>query len=261
MSSVLCLPFHQDERFDLAVLALPPGVHRSVLDPDPSGTNQWDRLIVVYEALATAVEADLDPSWTTTVLTGDCLALLGTLAGAQRGGLDPGLVWFDAHGDVHTMSSTTSGYLGGMALRMALGSDADRLAQRLSLRPVAADRVVLVDARDLDPAEEDFLATSPVRRRTVRDLRPADLPAGPLLLHIDLDVVDAAATPGLRFPSAGGPSAADVLSSAGRLVDTGQVRILSIACTWYPAVDSDEQRAREALISQLLDGLVPRAVH
>ena len=60
-------------------------------------------------------------------VTGDCLATLGTLVGLQRAGLDPSLVWFDAHGDVHTLKSSTSGYLGGMALRMAMGGDFTRL--------------------------------------------------------------------------------------------------------------------------------------
>ena len=76
-------------------------------------------------------------------------------------------------------------------------------------RPVADTHIVLADARDLDPAERDALAVSQVRRV------PAD-PAAitsalrelgrmPVYLHLDVDVVDSAQLPGLRFPS-GPPS-------------------------------------------------------
>ena len=43
---------------------------------------------------------------------------LGTIAGLQRAGSDPGIVWLDAHGDVQTPETSTSGYLAGMALRL-----------------------------------------------------------------------------------------------------------------------------------------------
>jgi hypothetical protein len=61
----------------------------------------------------------------------------------------------------------------------------------LGIQPLRENRVVLVDARDLDPAEEIFLATSAVRRSTVGELQPDDLPGGPVLLHVDVDVINA----------------------------------------------------------------------
>ena len=134
------------------------------------------------------------------VVVGDCLASLGTLAGLQRAGHDPSIVWFDAHGDIHTIASSTSQYLGGMPLRMMIGGDPDRLTGPLGIRTLAEDRAVLVDARDLDPGEVEFLATSRVRRSSVDELTAADLPPGPVLVHIDLDVIDAAEVPGMRFP-------------------------------------------------------------
>ncbi|MGL5811311.1 MAG: arginase family protein, partial [Nocardioides sp.] len=193
----------------------------------------------------------------TGVISGDCLAALGTLAGLQRAGLDPALVWFDAHGDVHTVASSASGYLGGMSLRMAMGGDHALLGATLGIAPIAEHRAVLVGARDLDPAEEVYLETAAVRRCRAEDLSERDLPAGPTMVHIDLDVIDASEVPGLRFPVAGGPSADQVLAALARLVDTGRVVALDIACPWFDPETDDVTRQRQALLSRLISLLAP----
>jgi arginase len=188
---------------------------------------------------------------TTTVISGDCLVALATLAGVQRAGLDPALIWFDAHGDVHTLETTTSGYLGGLSLRLALGAHADRLAP-LGLRAIPEDRTVLVDARDLDPPESDYLAGSAVRRSSVADLSTTQLPDGPLVLHIDVDVIDPADLPGLLFPAPGGPPASAVLAAVRHVLATGRVVALDIACPWHPTLDARTQQIRADLITALL---------
>ena len=250
--AVVLFPFHQDERLSSGDLPLPGDVSFSIVEPDLPTGGQWLRLTALYEALAATIAEEVTSRSLTTVVSGDCLSVLGTLAGAQRAGIDPSLVWFDGHGDLHTLASTSSGYLGGLALRMALGGDADKLAMPLGIRPVPENATVLVDARDLDPPEEVYLAGSAIRRSTVEGLRRDDLPDGPVLLHVDLDVIDAAEVSGLRFPVSGGPSSADVLTSVKRLLDSGRVVILSIACSWFSPTDEREQRGRADLLAALL---------
>ena len=114
----------------------------------------------MYDALADAVAGADRP----VVVSGGCNASVGVLAGLQRGGSDPAVVWFDAHGDVQTLETTASGYLGGIALRLLVGYRPELIADRLGLRPLAEDRVVLVDARDLDPPEAEYLAGAAIRR-------------------------------------------------------------------------------------------------
>lgn len=247
----MLLPFHQDERLSQHNLVLQPE-DASVVEPVLPDADRWQRLVTLYDQLAARVAAATAEAGITTVVSGDCLAALGTLAGMQRAGLDPSLVWFDAHGDVHTAATSTSGYLGGMALRMALGGDAERLACPLGLQPLAEERVVLVDGRDLDPAEVAYLATADVQRRRVEDVEAEDLPNGPLLLHLDVDVIDAASVPGVRFPVAGGPSKDAVLSALRRLIRSGRVRGVDVACIWSDAHDEGEQRVRHDLLAELL---------
>lgn len=161
---MLLFPFHSDERLSDDDLPLPADVDPSIVEPELPVGGQWLRLTTLYEALAARVAEEVTSRSLTTVVSGDCLAVMGTLAGVQRAGLDPSLVWFDAHGDLHTLLSSSSGYLGGLALRMVLGGDPDRLATPLGIRPLPESSAVLVEARDLDPPEEDFLAGSALQR-------------------------------------------------------------------------------------------------
>ena len=64
----------------------------------------------------------------------------------------------------------------------------------------------MADGRDLDPPEETALACSSVLRARVTELGAAALPDGPVIVHVDLDVIDPAELAGLRFPAPGGPS-------------------------------------------------------
>jgi arginase len=249
--TVIVVPYHQDERLADDVIPVPAGDGYLVLEPDLPAGEVWFRLGALEDAVASQVALAVAEG-PTTVISGDCLLALGTLAGAQRTGLDPALIWLDAHGDAHTMETTTSGYLGGLSLRLALGADPGLVADPLGLRFVAEERTVLVGARDLDPAEEQFLAGAAVRRCAVPELAADAVPEGPLLVHVDLDVIDPAELPGLLFPAAGGPPAAQVVAAVRRLRATGRVVTLDIACTWRSTPDGLARKARTDLLAALL---------
>lgn len=99
---------------------------------------------------------------------------------------------------------------------------------------MAEHRVILVGGRDLDPPEVAYLAGTRIGRTEVTGLDAAAVPAGPLYVHLDLDVIDSADVPGLRYPAPCGPGCADVTEALRMLLATGQVAAVGIACTWHP---------------------------
>jgi arginase family enzyme len=83
------------------------------------------------------------------VLGGCCCSHIGAVEALAARHDRIALVWLDAHGDLNTPESSPSGNEWGMPLRMLLDSGA-----------VGVQDVALVGARNLDPPEEDFIATS-----------------------------------------------------------------------------------------------------
>ena len=226
MTVVLGVPYHLDERLE----RFDPGlaVDRTIALDLPDGS-PWSQMAALHEQVAVAVEASGTPL---LVVSGDCTTSLGTVAGLQRAGKDVGLVWFDAHADVHTPTTTTSGYLGGMPLALALGEGEPTLPRALGLRPLDGSRAVLVDARDTDPGEHELLARHGITPVPVTGLDERALPSGELYLHLDVDVCSATELPGLLYPAEGGAGVDAVLAAVGRVLATGRVVAVGLAATW-----------------------------
>ncbi|WP_219414550.1 arginase family protein [Pseudonocardia nigra] len=228
--NVIAVPFHLDEPLPAFDPPLAPG--RTVAPALPAGS-PWQRMAALYAEVADAVAADVTAGRVPVVVSGDCTTSLGVVTGLQRAGVAPSVVWFDAHGDVQTPETSASGYLGGVPLRQLVGGAERSAPDHLGLRPLAESDVVLVDARDLDPPEADYLATSAIRRCGVDEVAAA-LPDGPLYLHVDVDVVDPQDLPGLLFPAPGGPPLAGVAAAVRSVLATGSVVAVGLACTWQP---------------------------
>lgn len=241
--TTLAVPFHLDERLELFESPLP--VRRTISPALPEGS-AWERMAALYEEVAAAVSDDPVP----LVVSGDCTTSLATLAGLQRAGTSPAVIWIDAHGDFNTEETTESGYLGGMPLAKICGLGDLEIVHRLCLVPLPAERILLVGARDLDPGEEELLAAEGVRRAVVEGLDVADLPPGPLLLHLDVDVADPGDLPGLRFPAPGGPTKADLSMAVAAMAACGRLAAVDVGLTWRP--DPHTGSARADLVREIL---------
>ena len=250
---MLLLPWHlTDHLADGLNVTLPPGV--VTITGSPGETSQpWADLAGVYTGLQDAVAAATTPP---VVLSGDCVASLAVIAGLQQRGIRPGLVWFDAHGDFHTEATTASGYLGGLPLAKAVGRGDLTLPDALGMTPLAEDSVLLADGRDLDPPEKTALANSRVLRSPVTELGTAALPDGPVIVHVDLDVIDPAELAGLRFPAPGGPSLRAVAAGVAAVAGRRQIAALDVAATWRPA-DANRQQADAAVRAVLAAAGLP----
>ncbi|PZF79247.1 arginase family protein [Jiangella anatolica] len=241
----ILVPYHLDEHRPGLEVPYEPDL---TVTRELGGGDLWERVTPLYADVAEAVAADVRDGGAPLVMSGDCMVSQAIVAGVQRAiGGPPSVVWFDAHGDVQTLETTTSGYLGGIPLRLLAGYRPELLADRLGMAPVPEDRIVLVDGRDLDPPERDYLTASDIRHVFAAELDTAAVPDGPVYLHIDLDVVDGAELPDLLFPTPGGPSADEVGQAMRRVLDTGRVAAVGLGCTWHEGANGHAEQVRAAL--------------
>ena len=230
-------PFFLDEPLpELEALAGPDWrINRAEL---PESTTQA-RMTAAHLPLADAVAGTLTAGERPVVVSGDCCATIAVGAGLQRAGVDPVLVWLDAHGDFNTWDTTPSGFIGGMPLAMLVGYGDPTLADAVGLEPLAEDRVVLTDARDLDPEERKLLESTGVRHLgDPRQLLADGLPEGPLWVHLDVDVVDPSDVPAVPYPAPGGlraPAFAQIFRALAARADIAAVSL----STWDPKLDRD----------------------
>ncbi|WP_244481626.1 arginase family protein [Rhizobium sp. Root1203] len=128
-----------------------------------------------------------------TVLT-RCAVALATLPIVAGYRPDACVVWLDAHADMNTPDTSTSGYLGGMAISGAAGLWDSGLGAGLALK-----NVVLVGARDVDPAEHTLIDSGGIQIvRPQADIGTAmiDTIAGrPVYVHLDCDVLNPGIVP------------------------------------------------------------------
>ena len=145
----------------------------------------------------------------TLVLGGDCSLVAGTLAGARRHfGQPVGLVFIDADADLNTPETTPTGNLNGMALALALGRGPAEVVQAQGAPPyLDPEHVALVGFRALDPGERaplgDLGLALPAHAARRLGMTAAAALAldgvgnadGPLVVHLDVDVIDAKELP------------------------------------------------------------------
>jgi arginase len=203
--------------------------------------------------LARAVAEALTRGAFPLTLAGNCITSVGTIAGLGTG--TTGVLWFDAHGDFNTPETTVGGFLDGMALATVVGRCWRSLAAGVpGFTPVAEENVVLVGARDLDPAEAELLARSGVVHLHARDVATrldAELEAlgrrvDQLYIHVDLDVLDESEGRVNAYSSGQGVTKAELV---GAIRTAGQrCRVAAGATTAYdPGYDVDGRVGRTAI--------------
>jgi len=251
-NQMILSPFFLDEPLpELEYLAQAGWV---INKPDLPGGEKQHRMSAIHRSLAEIARQAIEKGNRPISIAGDCCSAVGMLAGLQRAKLDPVLIWFDAHGDFNTWETTPSGFLGGMPLAMLVGKGEQTLLSALELKPLPEDRVVLTDARDLDPGEKRLIEAANIAHLTdVKGLLELNLPDAPLYIHLDTDIVNLAEAPAMNYPAAGGPSAEELHAVLKHLNRTGNIAAVSVS-TWNPKLDEDGQ-SRQVCMA-LLDSLI-----
>ena len=128
-----------------------------------------------------------------------------------------GLIWVDAHGDMNTPQTTTSGNVHGMPLAALLGHEPVGLSSIGGSPSVLPQHTVLVGIRNLDDQEKQQIREAGVHVFTMKDidrdgiakvaeraLALASEGTGGIHVSFDMDVCDPSLAPGVGTPVKGG---------------------------------------------------------
>ena len=210
----------------------------------PAGGDTTRAVAPVHREIAAFVVDTLADGDVPLVVAGDCCAAIPVVAGWQRAGITPALVWLDAHGDFNTPATSASGFLGGMPLAMLTGRGDLAMPRAVGAVPLADGHVHLGDARDLDPPEVEALAASGVHVAARLDALLATLADDvPVHLHFDCDLITSEEVPAQSYPVAGGPRAIEVETFLRALAVRNRIVAVSV-CGWEPSLDADGRSAR-----------------
>jgi len=149
-----------------------------------------DGLVKVYDSTCTILSKTISDSNFPLVLSGDHACAGGTIAGIKKAYPNKrvGVVWIDAHADIHTPYTTPSGNLHGMPLATALNED-NLDAQINDLNPetfdlwtklkntggiapkIKVEDIVYISVRDTEKPEEDYLSKHNIKNYSVDEIR------------------------------------------------------------------------------------------
>lgn len=202
------------------------------------------------------------------VIGGDHSFAIGTWSGVARATRQSGplgLVWIDAHMDMHVPETTHSGAINGMPVAALLGYGAPELTGLAGGRPaLAPDHVCLVGARSFEPEEVVFakrhgirvIGMDEVSRRGIADALAearaiATRGTAGYGISLDLDSFDPSDAPGVGTPEPGGIRAREFLKVWGDFAGDPACRAIEIV-EYNPHRDPAAQTARlmSALVAE-----------
>ncbi|HVG55345.1 MAG TPA: arginase [Vicinamibacterales bacterium] len=179
-------------------------------------------IAAVCRSLHASCLASLEAGAIPLVLGGDHSLAAGSVAASadwirHLNGKPLGLIWVDAHGDMNTPETTSSGNVHGMPLAALLGGEPNELASIGGVPSVRPEHTVLVGIRNLDEDEKGQIRASGVHVFTMKDIdrqgiatiaeraiEIASSGTGGIHVSFDLDVCDPAVAPGVGTPVRGG---------------------------------------------------------
>jgi arginase len=242
---------------DKGNLAAPIAETRDEGDPHKKYVREIARVCQkLYQQVYQSLEAHATP----IVLGGDHSLAAGSVGAtadyvAAAGG-EIGLLWVDAHGDMNTPASSSSGNVHGMPLAALLGPEPFELSRIGARSPkVRADKTVLIGIRNLDEPEKERILDSHVHVFTMKDidrdgiarvmehaLAIAGSDTSGIHVSFDLDVCDPAIAPGVGTPVKGGLNYREAHMVMEMVADSGRLLALDLV-EINPILDVQNQTA------------------
>ncbi len=124
-----------------------------------------------------------------------------------------GVIWVDAHADIHSPSTSPSGNYHGMVLRHLMGQVEFDVQPRVPLKP---EQIAYLGLRDTEVEEDKFIASQGIPRFGANEVMAGNAPMDAIIahfkkngithlhLHVDCDVMDDKIFPHVHVPESGG---------------------------------------------------------
>jgi arginase len=204
---------------DKGNLPAPVAETEDAIDPRKKYIHQIE---AICRALYATCLRSLDAGAVPLVLGGDHSLAAGSAAASaewvrRTTGQPTGMIWVDAHGDMNTPDTTSSGNVHGMPLAALLGREPRELAGIGTAPSILPQHTVLVGIRNLDAQEKEQIRESGVHVFTMKDIDRhgiatiaeraialASTGTGGIHVSFDLDVCDPTIAPGVGTPVKGG---------------------------------------------------------
>jgi len=225
-------------------------------------------VLAALEALRPRVEAAVKSGALPLILSGDSSAALATIAGVRRYFRRVSLIYMDGDADLHTPATTSSGCVDGMVVAHLIGRGAAEMVRFWSEPPLVREPdAALFGVTRIDPAEEELLRESPMRRYFADDVRSMGAAAAAqaaverihgsgheFVLHLGVDVItDFQAT---DDPVSAGLRVEEVGEALEVFVRQNHLAAIEVA-EYNPARDTDGSGAR-IIVNLLAEALSKR---
>lgn len=177
--------FSRYERFSVS--------HQNDLLDEPTvfkHAKRIDGLAAVYQNTCEVLGEVFEKGNFPLILSGDHACAAGTIAGIKKANPDSriGVIWIDAHADLHTPYTTPSGNIHGMPLAIALGEDNlesavnGPVSEEIQLwnelkmiggkaKKIEVQDLVFIGVRDTEEPEDEYIERKGIKNYTVDEVR------------------------------------------------------------------------------------------
>lgn len=224
------LDYLNDYCKDLEITMLP---EITMPEHDLKNLKNLNSVIATCQQIAEEGYAALKRGETPLFIAGDHSSVMGTISASSAFHGELGLIWIDAHPDINTDKTTTTGNIHGMPVAALLGMGEPKLTSILTpevkLKP---ENIVMLGLRDIDPPELEFLKQLNIKYYTFDDIEKTGLEncmdeSIEYLSHLsnvhisfDIDAMDPGIMPGVSVPVPGGFDQDESLYVMARLMQS-----------------------------------------
>jgi arginase len=148
-----------------------------------------DGVLQIFEGVKQQVKEAIDSGMFPLIIAGDHSSAGGTMAGLKLAypGKRLGVLWIDAHADIHSPYTTPSGNIHGMPIATALGVDQSDLQKnsldlttmqywnQLKSHSLKPSDLIYIGVRDVEEEEIHAMKELNLRNYTVKELRDRGL--------------------------------------------------------------------------------------